>query len=109
MELETKSKKYAGMSVIMKKTIMKIKFNSDDNLPLNKPLKSHLMTITIRSVFEEDGKLYAKVFLDDSLYELNIYKINSGSVFYNFAWEYIKMSEITDLTYYQKKPNCNTK
>ena len=37
---------------------MKIRFNSDDNLPLNKPLKFHLMTINIRSVFEEDGKLY---------------------------------------------------
>ena len=51
---------------------MKIKFNSDDNLPLNKPLKFHNMTITIRSVFEEDGKLYPQVFLDDTLYELNI-------------------------------------
>ena len=51
---------------------MKIKFNSDDNLPLNKPLKFHLMTITIRSVFEEDGKLYLQVFLDDTLYELNV-------------------------------------
>ena len=37
---------------------LKIRFNSDDNLPLNKPLKFHLMTINIRSVFEEDGKLY---------------------------------------------------
>ena len=37
---------------------MKIKFNSDDDLPLNKPLKFHNMTITIRSVFKEDGKLY---------------------------------------------------
>ena len=54
------------------KDYMKIKFNSDDNLPLNKPLKFHLMTITIRSVFEEDGKLYPQVFLDDSLYELNL-------------------------------------
>ena len=37
---------------------MKIKFNSDDNLPLNKQLKFHLMTITIRSdSVEEDGKL----------------------------------------------------
>ena len=36
---------------------MKIKFNSDDDLPLNKPLKFHNMAITIRSVFEEDGKL----------------------------------------------------
>ena len=53
------------------KDYMKIKFNSDDNLSLNKPLKFHLMTITIRSVFEEDGKLYPQVFLDDTLYELN--------------------------------------
>ena len=53
------------------KDYMKIKFNSDDNLTLNKPLKFHLMTITIRSVFEEDGKIYPQVFLDDTLYELN--------------------------------------
>ena len=54
------------------KDYMKIKFNSDDDLPLNKQLKFHNMTITIRSVFEEDGKLYPQVFLDDTLYELNI-------------------------------------
>ena len=54
------------------KDYMKIKFDSDDNLPLNKPLKFHLMTITIRSIFEEDGKLYPQLFLDDTLYELNI-------------------------------------
>ena len=53
------------------KDYMKIKFNSDDNLPLNKQLKFHLMNITIRSVFEEDGKRYPQVFLDDTLYELN--------------------------------------
>ena len=49
---------------------MKIKFNSDYNLPLNKPLKFHMMTIIIRSVFEEDGKLYPQVFLDDTLHEV---------------------------------------
>ena len=49
---------------------MKIKFNSDDNLPLNKPLKFHAMTIIIRSAFEEGSKLYAQVFLDDCLHEL---------------------------------------
>ena len=54
------------------KGYMKIKFNSDDDLPLNKPLKFHLMTITNRSVFEEDGKLYPQVFLDETLYELNV-------------------------------------
>ena len=41
---------------------MEIKFNSDDDLPLNKPLNFHNMTIAIRSVFEEDGKLYRKFF-----------------------------------------------
>ena len=54
------------------KDYMKIKFDYADNLPLNKPLKFHHMTITIRSVFEEDGKIYPQVFLDDTLYELNI-------------------------------------
>ena len=47
------------------------------------------MTITIRSVFEEDGKLY---FLDDALYELNL----------QIFLACIKMSEIADLTYYQR-------
>ena len=51
---------------------MKIKFISGDNLPLKKPLKFSLMTITIISVFEEDGKLYPQVFLDDTLYKLNV-------------------------------------
>ena len=54
------------------KDYMKIKFNSDDDLPLNKSLKFSLMTITIKCVFEENGKLYPQVFLDDTLYELYI-------------------------------------
>ena len=54
------------------KDYMKIKFNSDDDLPLNKQLKFNNMTITISSVFEEDGKLYLQVFLHDTLYELNV-------------------------------------
>ena len=51
------------------KNYTKIKFNSDDDLPLNKPLKFHAVAIVIRSVFEEDSKLYPHVFLDDALYE----------------------------------------
>ena len=49
---------------------MKIKFSSNDDLPLNKSLKFSLMTITIRCVFKEDNELYPQVFLDDTLYEL---------------------------------------
>ena len=53
-----------------RKDYMKIKSNSDDNLPLNNSLKYHAVAIIIRSVFEEGGKLYAQGFLDDCLYEL---------------------------------------
>ena len=56
------------------KDYMKISFNSDDDLPLTKRLKFRLMNITIRSVYEEDGKLYPQVFRDDSLYKLNVQK-----------------------------------
>ena len=44
-------------------------------------LKFYLMTITIRSGFEEDGKLYPQFFLDDTLYKLSIYK--NGRIQYN--------------------------
>ena len=54
------------------KDYMKIEFNSDDGFLLKKPLKFHLMTITIRSAFEKDGKLYPQVFLYDTFYELRI-------------------------------------
>ena len=54
------------------KDYLKIKFNSDADLPLNKPLKFHLMTITIRFVFEKDGELYPQVFVENTLYELNV-------------------------------------
>ena len=40
------------------KDYIKIKFNSDDNLPLNKPLQFYNMTVTIRCVFSEDNKPY---------------------------------------------------
>ena len=44
------------------KDYTKIKFSSDDNLPLNKPLKFYQMAITIRCVISEDNKLYPQVF-----------------------------------------------
>ena len=53
-----------------KKDYTKIKFNSDDNLPLNKPLKFYQMTITIRCVISEDNKFYPQVFLDGALFNL---------------------------------------
>ena len=53
------------------KDYMKIKFSSEDDLPLNKPLKFHAMTTIISSVLEEGLFLRSvpQVFLDYTLYE----------------------------------------
>ena len=50
------------------KGFTKIRFQSDDNLPLNKILKLHILTVIVRSVFE-DGN-YPQVVLDECLYEV---------------------------------------
>ena len=52
------------------KDYMRIKFNSDNKLLLDKQLKFLTVTTVIRFAFEEDGKYYPQVFLDDCLYEL---------------------------------------
>ena len=52
------------------KDFMKIRFESDDNLPLNNILELHMLTTIVRSVFEEDGKYYPQVFLNEYLYEV---------------------------------------
>ena len=49
---------------------MKIKFDSHDNLSLNKMLKLHILTVIVRYVFEEDSKNYSQAFLDECLYEV---------------------------------------
>ena len=52
------------------KDYMKIKFSSDGNLPLNKIPKLHMLTVIVRSVFQEDKKYYPQVFLNECFYEL---------------------------------------
>ena len=49
---------------------MKIKFNSDDELPLNKAIKIPSMMIVVRSVFLKYNKYYPQVFLEECLYKL---------------------------------------
>ena len=60
----------ASKSGEYEKDYMKIKFSSDDDLPLNKMLKVDMVTIIVRFVFEENGKYYPQVFLDECLYEV---------------------------------------
>ena len=49
---------------------MKIKFNSDDDIPLNKQLNFPTITVIIRNIFAKDGKYYPQNFLDECLYEV---------------------------------------
>ena len=60
----------SGKSGEYDKDYMIIKFNSNYNLPLNKILKLHMLTIIVRSVFEEDGKYCPQIFLDECLCEV---------------------------------------
>ena len=66
--IKNKIKDVSSSDCDYEKDYMKIKFNSEDNLPLNKPLKFHLLTIIIRCVFNEGGKFYPQLFLDDTLH-----------------------------------------
>ena len=46
---------------------MKIKFDSDDILPLNKTIEIPIVTIAVRVAFHENNKYYPQVFLDECL------------------------------------------
>ena len=49
---------------------MKIKFESDDNLPLGKTFSISDIIIVAASVLEKDGKFYPQIFLDECVYKL---------------------------------------
>ena len=51
---------------------MKIKFNSDYKLPLNKTIEISTMAIVVRAVFHENNKYYLQIFLDECLYKLQM-------------------------------------
>ena len=51
------------------KDLIKMKFDSDDLL-LNKQLKFPTIAIVVRSLFEDEGKFYPQVYLDECLYDL---------------------------------------
>ena len=50
---------------------MTIKFNSDDELPLNKTIEVPSMIIVVRAVFHENNKYYPQVFLNESIKIMN--------------------------------------
>ena len=66
-EIETNT---GGEKIEDEKDYMKTKFKSNDDLPLNKPIKLRLLTIVIRCVISQNGKFYPQLFLADALYQL---------------------------------------
>ena len=60
----------SGEKIEYGKDFKKVRFESNDDLPLDKPIKLGLLAIIIRSVFSEGSKFYPQSFLDDALYEL---------------------------------------
>ena len=62
MRLKFLLKKMNGKLGEYGKGFIKIKFNSDDNLPLNEILNLHMLTVVVRSVFLDNGKEYQHVF-----------------------------------------------
>ena len=59
-----------GKKIEYEKDFKKIRFESNDDLSMNKPIKLLLLTIIIRCVFSEDDKFYAQLFLDNTLYDV---------------------------------------
>ena len=49
---------------------MKIKFNTDDDIPLTKVLYFLTITVIIRCVFEKHGEYYPQVYLDKRLNQI---------------------------------------
>ena len=49
---------------------MKVKFNSDDDLLLNKTIGLHNANIVVSAGFQENNKYHPQFFLDECLYEL---------------------------------------
>ena len=54
---------------------MKIKFNSDDELTLNKAIKIPTIRIAVKAIFLENNKYFPQVSLDECLYELQKWKV----------------------------------
>ena len=52
------------------KDYVKLKFNSDDDIPLNKVFYFPTIIVVVRNIFKKDSKCYPHIFLDEYLYEI---------------------------------------
>ena len=69
-EIKDQIESISGKKPIEYKTdFMKIRFESDDDLPLSKTLSTPVCIIVVRSVFQEDNNYYPQVYLHECLYD----------------------------------------
>ena len=59
-----------GKKLFYEKNYAKTVINTDDDLPLNKPLKFPTLAIIIRCVLQNGEKLYLQIYLNECFYEL---------------------------------------
>ena len=78
---------------------IKIKFNSDDELPLNKTIEIPSMIIVVRAVFHENNKYYPQAFLDECLCKLKVIKM--------IYYDKIDISEIIDVNKTSTSKECD--
>ena len=70
LEIRDLTRSITGNSDDYDENYVKIKFNLDDQFPLNKMIEIPTMTIVVRAVFHENNEYYPQVFLDECLYKL---------------------------------------
>ena len=59
-----------GKELFYEKNFTRVGINTDDDLPLNEPLKFPTLTIIIRCVLQNGEKLYPQIYLDECMYEI---------------------------------------
>ena len=59
-----------GKEMFYEENYSRIGVNTDDGIPLNKPLKFPKLTIIIRCVLQNGQTLYPQIYSDECLYEL---------------------------------------
>ena len=68
--IRDKIEKNTGAIVQYDQDYIRIKFESNDNFPADNIVNMHFVTIIIESVFAQNGKFFAQLFLDVALNEL---------------------------------------
>ena len=59
-----------GKELFYEKDYARIGLNTEDDLPLNKPLKSPTLTIIVRCVLQKSENLYLQIYLHECLHKL---------------------------------------